>query len=225
MRLLKVIGAAVVLGTVCVVTVTSTFAEDAAKLIDPDAPTGDKAMDELLAKEKEARKACKIEICSILRGKTIEGPDVDCQMVQTWPKKTLDEIFGRAHISWPWSHMHCRTEVKLKRATLVSAMTSPKYEAGFDSQTMTCELERGQGTDNFSFKVSLAPKVTFENGKATMIQLQWGDIEAPLVAKTVLWSITGLDNKTGLLSSQFVGMTNQFVETKCDQVRDELRLN
>lgn len=201
------------------------LAEDAGKAIDPEAATGDKAMDDLLAKEKESRKACKVDICSILRGKKAEGSDINCHVVQTWPKKALDELVGKAHVSWPWSHIHCQTDISLKRKVLVSAMTEAKYEASFDPHTVSCEIERGEGADKYTFKVSLTPKVTFENGKATAGQLQWGDIEAPMLAKGVIWPITKLDNETGMLSGEFVKMVNQFMDKKCDEVKDDLKLN
>jgi len=200
-------------------------AEDTPKPVDPDAATGDKAMDDLLAKEKEARKGCKIDICSILKGKKAEGPDVNCHIVQTWPKKALDEILGRSHVSWPYSHMHCQTDVAMKRATLVSAMAEAKYDAVFDPQTLSCEIERGAEAGTYSFKATLAPKVTFEGGKATKAELHWGDVEAPVLAKAVLWPITALDNKTGMLSGQFVSMINQFVDKKCDEVKGDLKTN
>ena len=225
MRALKSMMVTLALASGLILAGGLAFAEDAAKPVDPEALTGDKAMDEILAKEKEARKACKVDICSILRGKKAEGADINCHVIQTWPKKALDEMLTKAHVSWPWSNVHCQTDVKLKRAMLVSAMTEPKYEATFDSHTLDCEIDRGAGAEKYTFKVALAPKVTFEGGKATKAELQWGDVEAPMLAKGVIWPITGLDNKTGMLSGQFVSMVNQFLEKKCDEVKDELKTN
>ena len=206
-------------------TAGAALAADAAKPVDPTAKTGDPVMDALLAKEKEDRKACKIDICSILRGKKAAGADPSCHVVQTWPKQALDEMLTKGHVSWPYSNVKCQTDIKLKRATLISAMTEAKYEAAFDSHTLNCEIERGPGIDKYTFKVALSPKVTFEGGKATSANLQWGDIEAPLVAKAVIYPITGLDNSTGRLSGQFVSMVNQFIDKKCDEVKGDLKLN
>ena len=225
MRSVTSITAAAILAAALCMTVSVANADDAAKPVDPTAKTGDPVMDTLLAKEKEARKACKIDICSILRGKKAEGPDPACHVVQTWPKQSINELIAKSHIPWPYSNVHCQSDIKMKRATLVSAMTEAKYEAVFDSQTLDCEVERGEGADKYTFKVSLAPKVTFENGKATSAKLQWGDIEAPIVAKAVIYPITGLDNTTGMLGGQFVSMINQFVDKKCDEVKSDLKLN
>lgn len=187
------------------------------------ASTGDKALDELLAKEKEGRKACKIDICSALRSKKAEGADIACHVVQTLPKAGLNKMLEKGHVSWPWENVHCQSDINIKRAVLVSAMTQPKYEAAFEPTTVTCDIDRGAGTEKYVFKVALTPKVTFENGKATAAQLQWGEIEAPLLAKGVIWPITGIDNKTGMLSGQFTSMVNEFAAKKCDEVKDQLK--
>jgi len=225
MRSIKSLAIATLLASGCIAFGAFASAEDATAPVNPEAKTGDKALDDLMAKEKEARKACKIDICSVLRGKKAEGADIGCHVVQTWPKAALDELLGRAHVSWPWSNVHCQSDISIKRGTLVSAMTEAKYDASFDTHTVTCEIERGAGSENYTFKVTLTPKVTFEGGKATKAELHWGDIEAPVLAKGVIWPITAIDNKTGLLSGQFTSMVNAFVDKRCDEVKGELKLN
>lgn len=182
----------------------------------------DAAMDALLAQQKESRKACKVEICSILRSKKADGPDVACHVVQTWPKKALDRIVGKAAVSWPLGHAHCQTDLKLKRTMLAAAMSETKYVAEMERMDVACEIERGAGEDPYKLKVSIQPKITFENGKATAAEMQWGTIEAPALAKGVIWPVAKLDNSLGVLSGQVVDMVNQFLDKKCDEVKDEL---
>jgi hypothetical protein len=222
MSSVKFLAIAALLSAGLAVGGAAALADDASQAVNPDATTGDKAMDDLLAKEKEARKSCKIDICSILRNKKADGPDVSCHVVQTWPKKALDEMLGRAHVSWPWSHVHCQTDVKMKRATLISAATEAKYDATFDQHDLNCEIERGNG-EKYTFKVSVTPKASFEAGKATKVLLNWGDVEAPLLAKGVIWPITGLDNKTGMLSGEAAKLFNSFSEKSCDEIKDQLK--
>ncbi len=52
-------------------------------------------------------------------------------------------------------------------------------------------------------------------------QLNWGKIEAPTLAKTALWSITAADNTFGLLQSTAVEDINEFIGTKCMEVKEE----
>ena len=222
MRKIWMTASASLLAAALALPVGAALAEDTAPA---PASTGDKALDALLAKEKEGRKACKIDICSALRSKTAAGADIACHVMQTLTKSGLDKMLEKGHVSWPWENVHCQSDLTLKRAVLVSAMTEPKFEAAFDPMTVTCEIDRGPTAEKYVFKVSLTPKVTFEKGKATAAQLQWGEIDAPLLAKGVIWPITGIDNKTGMLSGKFTEMVNDFAEKKCDEVKDQLKTN
>jgi hypothetical protein len=196
-------------------------AEDAP---DPSALTGDPALDALLAKEKEGRKACKIDICSILRSKKAEGADVACTVVQTWPKKSLNEIFSKAQVNWPMGNAFCKTDLKISRAMLAKAMSEAKFEAEFEPHQLQCDVEAGDGkSPPYTFKVTMKPKVTFEGGKATAAKFQWGEVDAPTLAKNVIWPVVQLDNSLGMFSGTFVKMINRFTTAKCDEVKDQLK--
>lgn len=203
-------------------TVAPVAAEDTAATTEEAAP--DPALTELLAKEKEARKACKIEICSILLGKKPEGADVGCRIVKTWPKADITKLMKRTKVEWPWGNTTCTIDVKLKRATLVSGMTEPKYEAAFDEHQLSCDIAR-EGEEPYSFKIAMTPNITFENGKATEGYITWGALEAPSVAKSVLWPATALDNKINVLGGEVVKTVNELTEKKCLEVKDELKLD
>ncbi len=189
-----------------------------------DATATDSAMTELLAREKEARKACKIEICSIMLGKKAEGSDVACGIVKTWPKDDITKMMKRTKVSWPWGNTTCKVEVKLKRQMLVSAMTEPKYEADFGEHELVCDVLR-EGEEKYTFKIAMTPNITFENGKAREGYITWGALEAPSMAKSVLWPATALDNKVNALGGELIEAVNGFVEKKCPEVKDELKLD
>ncbi|MEZ5922979.1 MAG: hypothetical protein R3D57_01195 [Hyphomicrobiaceae bacterium] len=198
-------------------------AEEAATASEEET-VSDPALVALLAKEKEARKACKIDICSIMLGKAADGPDVSCPIVKTWPKDDITKLMKRTKVKWPWGNTTCHMDVVLKRSMLVSAMTEAKYEAVFDEHQLVCDIAR-EGEDNYSFKIAMTPSITFENGKATEAYVTWGALEAPSVAKSVLWPATALDNQINVLGSEVVEAVNTFVEKKCLEVKDELKLN
>lgn len=191
--------------------------------ITEEAPV-DQALLELLAKEKEARKACKIEICSILIGKKAEGADVGCRIVKTWPKADITKLMKRTKVEWPWGNTTCSIDVKLKRATLVSARTEPKYEAAFDEHELSCDIAR-EGEAAYSFKIAMTPNLTFESGKATGGYITWGALEAPAMAKSVLWPATALDNKINVLGAEVVKTVNELIDNKCNEVKDQLKLD
>ena len=56
-------------------------------------------------------------------------------------------------------------------------------------------------------------------------QMNWGKIDAPLLAKSVLWSATAADNTFGALQSTIVEDINDFIGTKCLEVKDEWKGN
>jgi hypothetical protein len=172
--------------------------------------------------EREGRKACKIEICSIFRVRQSEGPDVTCNVLKSWRKEQLQKMIERAKVSWPWGSVKCVADIKLKRADLIKAVTDATYVAQLDTHQVNCEIERDKeapGKINFSF----APKVTFEGGKATKASLNWGKIDAPSLVKGAMWTATATDNTFNVLQSTLVEDINSFITTKCDEVKDELK--
>ena len=85
---------------------------------------------------------------------------------------------------------------------------------------MSCSIaSEKDGSTDFTFE--LAPKVTFENGKATKAQANWGKIEAPTLIKSALWTATAADNTVNILSSTIVDEVNDFVSKRCDEVKDQ----
>ncbi len=220
---LKLCAAVLILIASATVTAFALPAVAAETIPDPEAATGDPALDALLAREKEARKACKVEICSLLRSKKVEGADVACSIVQTWPKKALNELISKARIEWPMGNALCKMDLKLNRATLAKAMSDAKGEVELNEQKLECDIEAAEaGGEKTTIKLSMKPKVTFENGVATKASFNWGAVEAPALAKGVIWPAVKLDNSLGMFSSTFVKMINRFTTTKCDEVKDLL---
>ena len=70
--------------------------------------------------------------------------------------------------------------------------------------------------------MDIKPEVTFAGGKATAARMNWGTIDAPMLAYSVIWPGAKLDNSLNVLGGQVVQMTNEFMGKKCDQVKDAL---
>ncbi|MBI1384065.1 MAG: hypothetical protein GC150_04050 [Rhizobiales bacterium] len=176
---------------------------------------------EMLAAEKAARKACKIDICTIIYHPARAGDDIACEVVKTMPKPHLDRIIKASQISWPWGHASCKTNLAFSRAALADALTKPNYEFQLGAHTVTCSVLRDEG-EPYEIKVTVDPLVTFENGRAKKAEIRFGDIEAPAVAKSVIWPAAKLDNTFGVFSGQVVDIVNSFIEKKCEEVKDEI---
>jgi len=171
-------------------------------------------------RERDSRKACKVAICDAFHNRRPDGPDVACRVVKSWRKEQLSKLVEKAKVSWPWGKVSCVVDIRLKRDMLIKAMVEPKYEATLDKHQVNCQVER-EKDGNVDIKFDFAPKVRFENGKAVSTTLNWGRIEAPTVVKGAMWTATATDNTFNVLQGTVVEDINDFVDSKCQEVKDE----
>ena len=170
--------------------------------------------------EKDGRKACKAAICAAFRGKKTDGGDIACDIVKSWRKEQLTKLVAKMKVTWPYAGVRCTSAVKLKRADLVKAVSEAKSELQLDKHEVACVVARDKDAPT-DIKIEFSPKVSFENGKATKAQINWGKIEGPAVIKSALWTATAADNTVNLLSGTLVEDINDFVDKKCDEVKDD----
>jgi hypothetical protein len=190
---------------------------------DADKATADSSADVNLTPqeiaEKEARKACKVDICRALHTKDASG-DIACHVIKSWRKEQLVKLVSKLKVTWPYDGAQCSMELSVKRDDLARAMTEPKVEIEFQKHTVTCTIasEKKGATE---FKFDLTPKVTFENGKAIKAHANWGKVAAPTLIKSAMWTATAADNTVNLLSGTIVDEVNDFVSKRCDEVKDQ----
>ena len=170
--------------------------------------------------EKEARKACKAEICDIIATRDPDGDDVSCDIVKTWREEDIVKML-RGKIGWPWGKAVCQSKLELERKALALAMSKEAHEIVMPVQTVRCMLAQKDGGESYTVEVTLAPKVKFENGKATDASINWGEAEAPLLIYPLIYAGTGLDNQTNVLGPEVVRMVNEFTTKKCAEVKVE----
>lgn len=171
--------------------------------------------------EKEARKACKVKICDILTTKSPVGDDVSCDIVKTWREDDITKMLG-GKISWPWGKAVCQSKLELKREPLAKAMSEANYEIVMPSQKVRCTLAQKEKGEPYVVEIAMAPKVKFENGKASQATINWGEASAPMLIYPLIYAGTGLDNSTNVLGPEVVRMVNEFTTKKCAEVRTEL---
>lgn len=170
--------------------------------------------------ERDARKDCKVRICSAFHSRKPDGGDIACNVLKSWRKEQLSKVLEKAKVSWPWGQVRCATNVSLKRELLIKSMSEPKYEAALDKHKVVCEVER-EGAEKAEINFEFTPKVTFENGKAVKAVLGWGKIEAPTLVKGAMWTATATDNTFNVLQSTVVEDINDFIGPKCEEVKAE----
>jgi len=171
--------------------------------------------------EKEARKACKIEICGVLATKDPAGPDISCDIVKTWREAAITKMLG-GKFDLPWGKAVCQSKLVVEREVLAMAMSEASYEAVMPSQKLSCTLDQKKDGKPYTIDVSIAPKVAFENGKVVTASLNWGKASGPMLVYALIYAGTGLDNATNVLGPEVVRMVNEFTGKKCAEVRNEL---
>ena len=171
--------------------------------------------------EKEGRKACKIKLCDIIANKNPVGDDVSCDIAMTFREADIVKMLG-GKISWPWGKASCKAKLEMKREALAKAMSEPNADITMSTQKVTCTLDQKTKDEPYVVEISIAPKMTFENGKAVVGMINWGDASAPLFVYPVIYAGTGIDNSTNVLGPELVRMVNTFSTKKCAEVKDEL---
>ena len=171
--------------------------------------------------EKEARKACKVKICDIITTKSPVGDDVSCDIVKTWREEDITKMLSDK-ISWPWGKALCQSKLELKREPLAKAMSEANYEIDMPSHKVRCTLAQKEKGEPYVVEIAMAPKVKFENGKASEATLNWGETSAPMLIYPLIYAGTALDNSTNVLGREVVRMVNEFATKKCAEVRTEL---
>lgn len=218
----SLIAALAVLAVACNPAVAAE--ENAAETATPAEATPDAAAKRELTPEelaeKESRKACKIEICDILASKKVEGPDVACDIVKTWREEDIVKMLG-GKVSWPWGKAVCQSKLELARKPLALAMSEPGHEIVMPAQKVRCTLAQKEEGEPYAVEVTMAPKVKFENGKATEAIINWGEASAPAFIYPLIYAGTGLDNSANVLGPEVVHMVNEFTTKKCAEVKAE----
>jgi hypothetical protein len=198
-------------------------AEDSATVGESDAAASAKR--ELTPEEKqekEARKECKRRICDVIASHDPAGEDIACDITKTWREEDIVKMLG-GKIDWPWGKAVCQSKLELKRQPLARAMSEAKYEVAMPAQKVRCSLaQKGEG-EPYVVEITLAPKVKFENGKATTASINWGEASAPMFIYPLIYAGTALDNSANVLGPEVARMVNEFTTKKCAEVKAELR--
>ena len=172
------------------------------------------------AAEKEARKECKKKVCDIVATRDPNGENVSCDIVKTWREEDIVKMLG-GKVSWPWGKAVCQSKLELERKSLALAMSEASHEIVMPVQKVRCTLAQKAEGEPYTVEVTLAPKVKFENGKATEASINWGEATAPLLIYPLIYAGTGIDNKTNVLGPEVVRMVNEFATKKCTEVKAE----
>jgi hypothetical protein len=177
-----------------------------------------------IAKEKEDRKACKIEICKAFATPS-EGAPIACVVTKTWLAAEIQAGFLRDKLTWPWGHAQCVANIELDRKAIKEAALQPSATIKLKKHDISCKLDSKDPKEGtaYDLKLSIEPTVTFQGGKAIKADMGWGSIEAPILAKSAIWSATAVDSNFSVISSGVVNQINNFLGEKCKEVGIDIK--
>lgn len=169
--------------------------------------------------EKEALKACEKSLCQIVTSKGPESGDFSCSLSKTWAKAELKEGSSAGKLSWGFGDARCKVDLKLARATIVSAMKDPKATLQFPDHTVNCEIE-GDNKDVTKVTATLAPKAEFEGGKAKKAWVNLKDVSGPTVIKGLAFAAAKLEDNLGVFHGALIKSLNRMLHEKCPKVAE-----
>jgi hypothetical protein len=175
----------------------------------------DKDLAEQLYNEQQARRGCRVSICEA-RGKAVQGDNITCKVLKTWPDVDLKNKILKGTLDWPFGHAQCEASISLDRKLIAAAATEAKYEAMIGKHDVTCHLNTKDGKDKHALTFTIDPVVTFEKGKATKAALNWSNLGGTTIAKSAAWSATAVDNTFNVLQGVVIEQINTFF-LACDE--------
>jgi hypothetical protein len=169
-----------------------------------------------MAQEKDARRACKIEICKAFAAPT-EGAPITCNVTKTWLKSEITQkIVGGSYV-WGYGHLQCTLGLSLDRAEIAKAMSPGAGKGSFAEHAATCNVDDadpGKGTA-FTVKVTLTPVVAFEKREAKTVVFEPIKTEGSGIAAAAVTSLLAIDKVSGSVSRAAAGEINAFLYEKC----------
>jgi hypothetical protein len=165
------------------------------------------------ADEKAKLKACEAQLCGVILNKAPAGGTLACTISKTWEKSKIVNGVKQKKISWTFGDAQCGVDLKVPHDAIIAALTQAKSEFNLQPHTIACVVERDKGTTDV--KISMAPKITFKDGKAQKAWLNISKIEAPTIIKGAIWTVSKLEDNFGLFHGQLIKEINTFVHKKC----------
>jgi len=177
-----------------------------------------------IAKEKEDRKACKIEICKAF-AQPADGAPIACAVTKTWLAPEIESAILSGKLSWPWGAAQCNAAIELDRKSIAEAALKPSATIKLKKHDIACKLDHKDPNEGtvYDVKLSIEPVVSFEGGKAVKAEMGWGSIEAPILAKSAIWTATTADANFSVIANGVVTQINSFLIEKCKEVGVDIK--
>lgn len=171
---------------------------------------------EQAANEREVLKTCERRLCEIVVKKDPAGDDLVCPLSKTWLGAKIKEDVEKRRLTWTFGDARCSVDLNAKRDLILGAVTKPEHALEFSPHEVKCEIENG--TEVTPIQVTLAPKITFKNGKAEKAWINVKSIEGPAIVKGAIWTAAQIEDSFGLFQSNIIEELNELLGKKCPKV-------
>ena len=155
-------------------------------------------------------------MCELVARKAPDSGDFTCALSKTWPKTELKEGSAAGKLSWGFGDARCTVDLKLARATIISAVKDPKATLQFPDHTVTCVIEGEKEPTNVT--ATLAPKAEFEAGQVKKVWVNLKDVTGPTVVKGLAFTAAKLEDNVGVFHGALIGSINKLIQEKCPKV-------
>ena len=176
----------------------------------------DAALNKRMAEEKEARRACKVEICKAFAERG-SGAPVACSFTKTWRRtEILARIVGGSYV-WGYGHVQCKADVKLDREGAGKALHDAEATVALGKHDLNCVVENKDAAKGEAFKVrvSLSPTLSFKGGKVNAVDFGSIETDGSNLASAAIKSAMALKQVSGAISGAATRETNEFLFEKC----------
>ncbi len=193
----------------------STFANLS---VDAQQPGVAPEIEQRMAKEKEDRRLCKIEICRAF-AQPAAGAPITCQVTKTWTQpEIVSKVVGGTYL-WQYGHTQCTVKLALDRAPIAEAMADGSHLVKFPQHTFDCNVDDKDTAKGKAFTVSLSftPVISFEKGQAKSVTLDAVKAEGSSLASAAVSSLMAVDKASGVVSRAATTEINEFLYARCKE--------
>lgn len=166
-----------------------------------------------LLTDGERLRQCGRDLCDIVNERTASGPDIACNLAETWHQDVIAKAVGRGHLSWPFGDARCSMTLAVSRALLAPALTEASYKLKVPPQPVRCEVDNGDR--RHEVKGNMAPEIEFEGGKAKSVSLGLQDIDGNVVVRNAVWAAWKFESTFGFFQKDFVKAVNDYIGVYC----------
>lgn len=167
--------------------------------------------------EKDKIKACEVSLCSLVTKKAPATGEFGCAISKTWSRNKIKEGSATGRVSWGFGDARCTVEIKVSRATIVSALEGGETTLQIPEHIVHCDVER-EAKDVTPVKLRLAPKISFKNGKAVAAWVNLKEVEGPTAMRSLAMSVAKLEDSLGIFHKHMLKAINHQILEKCPKV-------